>query len=48
MNKHFCEIGPKLASQITEGKSFKDYLGQSADHNFFIKAVDESDVLEKF
>ena len=47
MNKHFCEIGPKLASQITEGKSFKDYLGNSSEHNFFLKAVDESDVLEE-
>ena len=46
MNKHFCEIGPKLASKISEGKCFKDYLGNSAEHNFFLKAVDETDVLE--
>ena len=47
MNKHFCEIGPKLASKIEEGDCFKSFLGNSADQNFFIKAVDETDVLEE-
>ena len=47
INRHFCEIGPKLASKIENGKSFKDYLGTSSEHSFFLKAVDESDVLEE-
>ena len=48
INKHFCEIGPKLANDIESGgKSFKDYLHNPAEHNFFLKAVVESDVLEE-
>ena len=47
MNKHFCEIGPKLASQIKEAHDFKDYMGNSSKDSFFLKAVDESDVLEE-
>ena len=48
INKHFCEIGPKLASCIkNEGSSFRDYLNDPSEHNFFLKAVVESDVLEE-
>ena len=47
MNKHFAEIGPKLASKIESGINFKDYLGDSSQHSFFLKAVDETDVLNE-
>ena len=48
MNDHFCEIGPKLASNISEdGKHFGDFLSDPSEHTFFLKAVDESDVLEE-
>merc|ERR1712004_429865 len=47
MNKHFCEIGPKLVSKIENVDNFKDYLGDSSEHSFFLRAVDQSDVLEE-
>ena len=47
INKHFCEIGPKLAAKIEKDNNFRDYLGDSSEHSFFLKAVDESDVLEE-
>ena len=47
MNKHFCEIGPKLASKIEEGIDYKDYLGNPSENSFFLKAVDENDVLRE-
>ena len=47
MNKHFCEIGPKLASNIENSGNFRDYLDGSSEHSFFLKPIDETDVLEE-
>ena len=47
INKHFAEIGPKLASKIDDGECFKNFLGNGSEHSFFLKAVDETDVLEQ-
>ena len=33
INKHFCEIGPKLAAKIEKDNNFRDYLGDSSEHS---------------
>ena len=48
MNKHFCELGPKLAEEVKDkGKTFSYYLNNQAKDSFFIKPIDPSDVLEE-
>ena len=48
MNNHFCKLGKKLASQIKRSEiRFQSYMNMSSNHTFFLKAVDESDVLEE-
>ena len=44
MNKHFCNIGSKLASDLPDGKSYRHFMKNKVTQSIFLAPIEELEI----